>query len=78
VYFREWAYHFRNFEKAGSSSGINIPSSLTINSSLCPFPKLNPSTTGFGSTITELVPKAVTVTVYFVGIIIEIYGLFYI
>jgi hypothetical protein len=39
---------------------------------------LNPSTTGFGSTITELVPKAVTVTVYFVGIIIEIYGLFYI
>jgi hypothetical protein len=44
-----------------------IPSSLTIISNLSPFVKLNPSTTGFGNTITELEPTDVMVTVYLVG-----------
>jgi hypothetical protein len=59
-----------------SVSGMYIPSSFTINSNLCPFPKLNPSTTGLGNTITELVPNVVSVTVYLVGIMAKICDLF--
>ena len=45
-----------------------IPSSFTIISSLFPFVKLNPSTTGLGRTIIELEPIDEIVTVCLVGI----------
>jgi uncharacterized membrane protein len=56
-----------------SVSGICIPSSLTMTSSLCPFFRLKPFSIGLGNTITELVPTEVMVTAYFTGILIFIH-----